>query len=84
MARCLPKVESTDPSKQKPAQIQNSDVGVSGVPFQTSMPKARIDKEAPDFVAEGFYQNQFKEFQLSNYHGKWVVLCFYPADFTFV
>lgn len=46
MARCLPKVESTDPSKQKPAQIQNSDVGVSGVPFQTSMPKARIDKEA--------------------------------------
>ncbi len=84
MARCLPRVESTNASEQKPAHVREEGNGVAAIPFQVSMPKARLDKEAPDFVAEGFYRNEFREFKLSDYRGRWVVLCFYPADFTFV
>ena len=46
---------------------------------------ARVGKEAPDFEATAFVANEgFKNVQLSDYKGKWIVLCFYPGDFTFV
>ncbi len=43
-----------------------------------------VGKKAPDFTAPGYYQGKFMSFKLSEYLGKWVVLCFYPGDFTFV
>lgn len=43
-----------------------------------------IGKEAPDFKANAFVDGKIKEISLSSYRGKWVVLFFYPADFTFV
>lgn len=43
-----------------------------------------VGHEAPDFSASGFHNEEFGEFKLSDYRGKWVVLCFYPGDFTFV
>lgn len=43
-----------------------------------------INKEAPEFSAEAYYQGEFKKISLSDYKGKWVILFFYPADFTFV
>jgi peroxiredoxin (alkyl hydroperoxide reductase subunit C) len=45
---------------------------------------ARVGKEAPDFEATAFVDGGFKNISLSDYKGKWVVLCFYPGDFTFV
>jgi alkyl hydroperoxide reductase subunit AhpC len=33
---------------------------------------------------QGVYKGEFKDFSLSDYKGKWVVLFFYPLDFTFV
>lgn len=45
---------------------------------------ARVGKQAPDFEASAFVDGGFKNITLSNYKGKWVVLCFYPGDFTFV
>lgn len=45
---------------------------------------ARVGHPAPDFKAEGFHEGVFKTFQLSEYKGQWVLLCFYPGDFTFV
>lgn len=45
---------------------------------------ARVGRPAPDFSAEGFHQGAFKSFQLSEFKGHWVLLCFYPGDFTFV
>jgi hypothetical protein len=46
---------------------------------------ARTGKEAPDFEATAYVAGQgFKNIKLSNYRGQWVVLCFYPGDFTFV
>ena len=44
----------------------------------------QVGKKAPDFTAPGYHQGQFINVQLSDYLGKWVVLCFYPGDFTFV
>ncbi len=43
-----------------------------------------INELAPDFNAEAFVDNEVKKISLFDYRGKWVVLFFYPADFTFV
>jgi len=46
---------------------------------------ARVGKEAIDFEANAFVSGVgFKPVKLSDYKGKWIVLCFYPGDFTFV
>jgi hypothetical protein len=47
--------------------------------------QARVGNEAPDFEANAFVAGKgFKPVRLSDYKGKWIVLCFYPGDFTFV
>ncbi len=43
-----------------------------------------VGQKAPDFVAPGYQQGKFINLKLSDYLGKWVLLCFYPGDFTFV
>lgn len=44
----------------------------------------QIQKPAPDFSGTAVVDGDFKEIKLSDYHGKYVVLFFYPLDFTFV
>lgn len=44
----------------------------------------QVGKKAPDFAAAGYHNNNFVNVKLSEHLGKWVVLCFYPGDFTFV
>jgi alkyl hydroperoxide reductase subunit AhpC len=39
---------------------------------------------APDFEANVYHQGGFRTLKLSDFRGKWIVLCFYPGDFTFV
>ncbi|HEY7168498.1 MAG TPA: peroxiredoxin [Candidatus Binatia bacterium] len=43
-----------------------------------------IGTKAPDFTLRGAYQGKLSEHSLHSYTGKWVVLFFYPADFTFI
>ena len=45
---------------------------------------ARVGKPAPNFEASAFVAGGFKNIKLSDFTGQWVVLCFYPGDFTFV
>jgi len=45
---------------------------------------AHVQKEAPDFTATAVVNEEFKQVKLSDYRGKYVVLFFYPLDFTFV
>jgi peroxiredoxin (alkyl hydroperoxide reductase subunit C) len=46
---------------------------------------ARVGSEAIDFEANAFVGGAgFQPVKLSAYKGKWIVLCFYPGDFTFV
>ncbi len=40
--------------------------------------------KAPDFEAMAYHNGDFKKVKLSDFDGKWRVLCFYPGDFTFV
>jgi peroxiredoxin 2/4 len=44
----------------------------------------RVGQVAPDFTATAVYDQEFKTLKLSDYRGKYVVLFFYPLDFTFV
>lgn len=44
----------------------------------------QVGKKAPDFTAPGYHKGDFVNIKLSDYLGKWLVLCFYPGDFTFV
>jgi hypothetical protein len=56
-----------------------------GEPSQEVAMKAQVGKEAIDFEANAFIEGVgFQPVKLSDYRGKWIVLCFYPGDFTFV
>jgi alkyl hydroperoxide reductase subunit AhpC len=44
----------------------------------------RIGDKAPDFKVNGFLRGQVSEYSLGASKGKWLVLFFYPADFTFI
>ncbi len=50
--------------------------GIEGCP--------RVGQLAPDFTATAVIDQEFKSIKLSDYRGKYVVLFFYPLDFTFV
>lgn len=43
-----------------------------------------VGMKAPDFVAPAYFNGGFVSVSLSEYLGRWVELCFYPGDFTFV
>ncbi|KAF8346376.1 thioredoxin-like protein [Amanita rubescens] len=45
---------------------------------------ALVQRPAPSFKATAVVEGQFKEISLSDFSGQWVVLFFYPMDFTFV
>lgn len=45
---------------------------------------ARVGQKAPDFTAPAYHKGGFTSVSLSGFAGKWVMLCFYPGDFTFV
>jgi len=51
---------------------------------ETNMAQVQVGKPAPDFKAPAYRQGKFTQVSLSEYAGKWVLLCFYPGDFTFV
>ena len=52
---------------------------------EARMVTARVGREAIDFEANAWVEGEgFRTVKLSDYRGKWIVLCFYPGDFTFV
>ncbi len=50
----------------------------------TNTSKAKVQKPAPAFSGNAWTADGFKNIKLEDYLGKWVVLFFYPLDFTFV
>ena len=44
----------------------------------------KIGYPVQDFELEAFHNEEIKKIRLSDYKGKWLVLIFYPADFTFI
>lgn len=51
---------------------------------EKTMVMVRVGGKAPDFEAPAYHKGKFISVKLSDYTGKWVLLCFYPGDFTFV
>lgn len=47
-------------------------------------PMIKVGHKAPDFTAPAYHKGEFINVKLSDYLGKWILLCFYPGDFTFV
>ncbi len=44
----------------------------------------KIGEQVEDFEADAYVSGDIKKVKLSDYKGKWIVMIFYPADFTFV
>lgn len=80
-----PSASCVEPAKGP--MVQNSGEKSSGKPSLASNPtpvRAIVGKPAIDFEANAYHDGKFKNIKLSDYKGKWVVLCFYPGDYTFV
>jgi alkyl hydroperoxide reductase subunit AhpC len=48
------------------------------------VPELQVSKPAPDFTLDGVQDGDFVQVHLSDLRGQWVVMFFYPLDFTFV
>jgi len=70
------------PKSEIPAEVEVS-IEVSA-PTKKEVKMIRVGKKAPDFTAPAYHKGGFTNVTLSDFLGKWVVLCFYPGDFTFV
>ena len=70
------------PPIKKPVQAASSPAEAIVKEEKQTMIKA--GKKAPDFTAAAYNNGKFMNVTLSEYLGKWVLLCFYPGDFTFV
>ena len=66
--------------KAKPNEVSEDSRQTGG----QTMVTARVGAKAPDFQAPAYHRGKFVNVKLSDYAGKWVLLCFYPGDFTFV
>ena len=44
----------------------------------------RIGDKAPNFTLKGIFQGRVSDFTIQSFPGKWLILFFYPADFTFI
>ena len=44
----------------------------------------KIGEQIPDFELNAYYEGELKKIKLSKYKGKWLILIFYPADYTFI
>lgn len=53
-------------------------------PQKETVMTARVGQKAPDFTAPSYYRGTFTPVSLADFAGKWVLVCFYPGDFTFV
>jgi len=76
-------VSCVEPIKQ-PGQESASQPQKSEQKEEPRMATARVGQKAPDFRANAYIGGGFKQVSLSDYSGQWVMVCFYPGDFTFV
>ena len=43
-----------------------------------------VDRPAPDFEGTAYFEGKVRKVKLSDFKGKWILVCFYPEDFTYV
>ena len=82
MASLITKRFSVLPSLTKYFLQKSSSKSLSSTSFL--LQQAKVQHPAPEFKGQAVVDGQFKEVSLSDFKGKWLVLFFYPLDFTFV
>ncbi len=74
--------------RQKKAEVQDLDINNSNSNNQKNktMSSTMVRQEMPAFKMDAYdaKTNHFKTVSNEDYKDKWTVICFYPADFTFV
>lgn len=65
-------------------EVKESKVEENQIIKEDNFNMIKVGKPAPDFTIPAFHQGKFVDLSLSEFKGKWVLLCFYPGDFTFV
>jgi len=75
------KVGCQEPTK---SSLEEKSIETNQLKKECSMNIARVGAKAPDFEAKAYHKGAFVSVKLSDYSGKWVMICFYPGDFTFV
>lgn len=70
--------------EEGPKEVAQSNEATKTTYKEEVVSMVKVGKKAPDFVAPAYFNGKFVNVKLSDYAGKWVVLCFYPGDFTFV
>ncbi len=68
------------PAEKNPEIIQEEALSIN----KEEVSMIKVGQKAPDFTAPAYFKGDFVSLKLSDYIGKWVFLCFYPGDFTFV
>lgn len=84
MAEAKPDTKCVEPAKGPLVAAEVPSSTPSPLPKEEAKMIARVGKPAPDFEVAAYVDGGFKNIKLSDYKGKWVALCFYPGDFTFV
>ncbi len=75
------KVGCSRPASNKKNEVEIDELVVEK---KEEMQMIKVGKPAPLFEAQAYENGKFTEVKLEDYRGKWVLLCFYPGDFTFV
>jgi AhpC/TSA family protein len=71
-------------SEEQQPILTNEDIFLSQNLLKEEQRMIKVGKPAPQFSAPAFFNGKFVNVSLEDYKGKWVYLCFYPGDFTFV
>jgi len=72
------------PVGEKPPQGKGEGKVRESPEKQEESPMLMVGRKVPDFSAPAYHNGKFVHVKLSEFLGKWVLLCFYPGDFTFV
>lgn len=71
-------------SKSNEKKSKNQKETSKTIKTEEDVQMIRVGRPAPLFEAEAYKDGKFVNVNLEDYRGKWVLLCFYPGDFTFV
>jgi len=69
---------------EKPSEYSKETAETTKNNVEANMMQVRVGGKAPDFEAPAYFRGAFTRIKLSDNLGKWVMVCFYPGDFTFV
>jgi len=75
---CTTPIKENNPEKKEDKEIKSIEKE------ETMSCLAKVGAKAPDFTTTAYFKGDFQEFKLSDNFGSWIMLCFFPADFTFV